>query len=183
MERFTQGFYGYAVAMLVCLAGVGVFLLVTPQSRTEHLPKVDFSIDVANMRRDAPYQVWTPEPVPADWIPTSSRMSKEKGAVTWKLGFATAKRPEAATRSHAMLAQSDEKPAAEFANRMANTSEVTGSIQINGVTWEQRLRKDKDQRSLVRLLPDATVVVTGTAQWEELSALAGSLKQQARVAP
>ncbi|MDP9865103.1 MULTISPECIES: DUF4245 domain-containing protein [Streptosporangium] len=175
MERFTQGFYGYAVAMLVCLAGVGVFLLVTPQSRTEHIPKVDFSFDVANMRRDAPYQVWSPDQVPAGWIPTSSRMTKEKGAVTWRLGFATAK------RSHAMLAQSDERPAAEFANRLANTGEVTGSVQIGGVTWEQRVRKDKNQRSLVRLLPDATVVVTGTAQWDELSALAGSIKQQTRV--
>ncbi|WP_326825644.1 DUF4245 domain-containing protein [Streptosporangium sp. NBC_01756] len=176
MERFTQGFYGYAVAMLVCLAGVGVFLLVTPQSRTEHIPKVDYSIDVANMRHTAPYQTWSPEPVPAGWIPTSSRVTNEKGVVSWRLGFATAK------RSHAMLAQSDEKPAAEFANRMANTGEVVGSVQVGGVTWEQRLRKDKDQRSLVRLLPDVTVVVTGTAQWDELSALAGSLKQQAKTA-
>ncbi|GAA4222991.1 hypothetical protein FHR32_001814 [Streptosporangium album] len=181
MERFTQGFYGYVVAMLVCLAGVGVFLLVTPQSRTEHIPKVDYSIDVANMRRAAPYQVWPPDPVPAGWIPTSSQMTDQKGVVSWRLGFATAKRPEAATRSHVMLAQSDEKPAAEFANRMANTGEVVGNVQIGGVTWEQRLRKDKNQRSLVRLLPDVTVVVTGTAQWDELSALAGSLKQQVKI--
>ncbi|MFJ2028883.1 DUF4245 domain-containing protein [Streptosporangium sp. NPDC087985] len=177
MERFTQGLYGYAIAMLVCLAGVGVFLLIAPQSREEHIPQVDFSIDVANMRHSAPYQVWSPDPVPAGWIPTSSRMTSEKGVVSWRLGFATAK------RSHAMLAQSDEKPAAEFANRMANTSEVVGSVQIGGVTWEQRLRKDKDQRSLVRLLPDVTVVVTGTAQWDELSALAGSIKQQTETAP
>jgi hypothetical protein len=172
VQRFTQGFYGYVFAMLVCLAGVGVFMLATPQSRTEHIPKIDFSIDVANMRHMAPYQVWSPEPVAAGWIPTSSGATNEKGVVTWRLGFATAK------RSHAMLAQSDEKPAAEFANRMASTNEVTGNVQINGVTWEQRVRKDKDQRSLVRFLPDVTIVVTGTAQWDELSALAGSLKQQ-----
>ncbi|MFF5206732.1 DUF4245 domain-containing protein [Streptosporangium sp. NPDC000396] len=182
MRKFTQGFYGYAFAMLVCLAAVGLFLLVTPQSRTERIPKVDYSIDVANLRRTAPYQVWTPEPAPAGWIPTSSRATTEKGVTTWKLGFATAGRP-GATRSHAMLAQSDEKPPAEFANRMANTSEVTGSVQINGVTWEQRFREDKNQRSLIRLLPEATVVVTGTAQWDELSALAGSLKQQAKATP
>lgn len=175
MQKFTQGFYGYVVAVLVCLAGVGVFLLVTPQSRTERIPKIDFSMDVANMRRAAPYQVWSPDPVPAGWIPTSSRATDEKGVATWKLGFATAK------RFHAMFAQSDEKPAAEFANRMANTSEVVGNVQIDGVTWEQRLRKDKDQRSLIRLLPDVTVVITGTAQWDELSTLAGSLKQQSKV--
>ncbi|GHE29611.1 hypothetical protein GCM10017673_35360 [Streptosporangium violaceochromogenes] len=179
MRRFTEGFYGYVVAMLVCLAGVGLFLLVTPQSRTEHIPRIDFSIDAANTRRAAPYQVWVPEAVPAGWIPTSSRTTDESGAggtaaVTWRLGFATAR------RSHAMLGQSDEKPAAEFANRMANSSQVTGKVQIDGATWEQRVREDKNQRSLVRFLPDVTVVVTGTAQWDELSALAASLKQQPR---
>ncbi len=182
MQRFTQGFYGYVVAMLVCLAGVGVFLLITPQSRTEHIPRVDFSIDVANMRRAASYQVWAPEAVLPNWVPTSSRKTDDKSAdgrtaVTWKLGFATAK------RRHAMLGQSDERPAADFASRMANTGEVTGSVQINGVTWEQRFRKDKNQRSLVRLLPDVTVVVTGTAEWDELSALAGSLRQQTKLTP
>ncbi|MEV7012485.1 DUF4245 domain-containing protein [Streptosporangium sp. NPDC051022] len=180
MQRFTQGFYGYVFAMLVCFAAVGAFLLIAPQSRTEHIPKINYSIDVANMRRDAPYQVWTPDPVPSGWVPTSSRMSKGKAAngtavVTWNLGFATAK------KHHAMLSQSDENPGAEFANRMANTNEVTGSVQINGVTWEQRFRKDKDQRSLVRLLPGATVVISGTAPWDELSALAGSIKQQTKL--
>ncbi|MEV8630115.1 DUF4245 domain-containing protein [Streptosporangium sp. NPDC051023] len=182
MRRFTEGFYGYAFAMLVCLAGVAVFLLVTPQSRTEHIPKIDFSIDVANMRRAAPYQVWSPDPVLPNWVPTSSRKTDGKSAdgkptVTWKLGFATAK------RAHALLGQSDEKPQAEFANRMANTDQAGGSIQINGVTWEKRFREDKNQRSLIRFLPDVTLVVTGTAQWDELSALAGSLKQQTKLTP
>ncbi|MGV9328084.1 DUF4245 domain-containing protein [Streptosporangium sandarakinum] len=177
MRRFTQGFYGYAFAMLVCLAAVGLFLLVTPQSRTEHIPRIDYSMDVANLRRTAPYEVWAPSQVPAGWIPTSSRTAQEKGTTTWRLGFATAR------RSHAMLAQSNEKPAADFASRMANTTEVTGNVQIGGATWEQRFRKDKNQRSLVRLLPDATVVVTGTAQWDELTTLAASLKQQPKPTP
>ncbi|MDP9849003.1 DUF4245 domain-containing protein [Streptosporangium lutulentum] len=180
MQKFTQGFYGYVVAVLVCLGGVGLFLLITPQSKTEHIPSVNFSIDVANMRHMAPYQVWSPEPVPAGWIPTSSQATNQKGVVTWRLGFATAKRADA-ERSHVMLAQSDEKPAAEYANRMANTSEVTGNVQISGVTWQQRFRKDKNQRSLVRLLPGVTIVVTGTGQWDELSALAGSLKERSKL--
>ncbi|GAA3442212.1 DUF4245 domain-containing protein [Planomonospora venezuelensis] len=176
MQRFTQGFYGYAFAMAVCLAGVLAFLFVTPYSTTPHIPRVDYTIDVANMRRAAPYQVWTPEPVPAGWIPNSSRMTDAKGVVTWRLGFATAE------QKHAMLIQSDERPAAEFANRMANSDRATGTVQIAGETWEQRYREDKNQRSLVRLLPDATLVVTGTAGWDELTALATSLKQQPKPA-
>ncbi|MFF5111657.1 DUF4245 domain-containing protein [Streptosporangium sp. NPDC000509] len=171
MRKFTQGFYGYVFAMAVCLAAVGLFLLVTPQSRTEHIPRVDYSIALADLRRTAPFLVWSPEPVAAGWIPNSSKNTSANGVTTWRLGFATAK------RFHAMLAQSNEKPEAEFANRLSNTSTVTGTVQINGVTWEQRVREDKNQRSLVRFLPDVTIVVTGTAPWDELSTLAGSLKQ------
>ncbi|GIH77326.1 DUF4245 domain-containing protein [Planobispora longispora] len=172
MQRFTQGFYGYAFAMFICLAGVVIFLLAAAPGGPARIPEVNYSIDVANMRRAAPYQAWTPEPVPATWIANSSRMTNQKGVVTWRLGFATA------TRKHAMLIQSDEKPAADFASRMANSDRGTGTVQIGGATWEQRYREDKDQRTLVRLLPDATLVVTGTAGWDELTALAASLKQQ-----
>ncbi|GAA3125655.1 hypothetical protein GCM10010466_15680 [Planomonospora alba] len=189
MQRFTEGFRGYVAAMLICLLGVFVFLLVTPQSREERIPRIDYSMDVAAMRREAPYQVWAPGTVPEGWIPTSSRKTPETGAkrsgkepVTWRLGFATTVDPEIGRRRHAMLAQSDEKPAAEFANRMANSDKVVGTVQIAGATWEKRHREDKDQRSLVRFLPGSTLVVTGTAGWDELTAFAAVLKEQDRPA-
>ncbi|GAA5084044.1 hypothetical protein HNP84_003754 [Thermocatellispora tengchongensis] len=171
MERFTQGFLGYAVAMAVCLLGVGAFLFVTPTGDSEHIPSVDYSIDAINARNAAPYQVWVPEATPKDWVPTSSRLTGQ-GVVTWRLGFATA------ARSHAMLAQSNEQPAGEFVNRMANTSTAVGTQQIGGVTWERRYREDKNQRTLVRILPDVALVVTGQADWPELATLAASLRQQ-----
>ncbi|GII64465.1 hypothetical protein Skr01_45500 [Sphaerisporangium krabiense] len=175
MRQFTQGFYGYVFAMLVCLGIVGVFLLITPQSRTQHIPRVDYSITLSNLRRDAPYEVRAPEPVPAGWTPNSSEVDKN-AHVTWRLGFATA------GKSHAMLAQSDE-PAAQFANRIANSDKVVGSRQINGLTWQERYREDKKQRTLVSLQPGVTLVVTGLAGWDELSQLAASLKAQPKTAP
>ncbi|MDH2428854.1 DUF4245 domain-containing protein [Sphaerisporangium sp. TRM90804] len=168
MRRFLEGFYGYAFAVLFCLALVGVFLLVTPQSRTEHIPVVDYSMTVAELRRVAPYEVRVPEPVPAGWVPNSSSVDK-RGHVTWRLGFATAQ------REHATLAQSDE-PAQAFANRLANSDKVTGTRQIAGQAWQERFRSDKNQRTLVLPAPGVTVVVTGTAGWDELTALAASLK-------
>jgi hypothetical protein len=169
VRRFTQGFYGYAFALFVCLAAVGLFLLVTPQSRTEHIPRVNYSIDQVNAVRTAPYAIEAPRAVLPNWVPTSSRLTRQGTTVTWRLGFATGK------RMHAMLAQSNEQPLAGFANRMANSDKPTGSRQINGATWEERFRQDKNQRSLVRTLPDHVVVVTGSASWDELTALAGSL--------
>ena len=171
MRRFTQGFYGYVFAMLVCLAIGAVFLLITPQDRAEHIPSVDYSIDLANARRMASFAVWAPSP-PPNWVPTSSRLVDQDHAVTWRLGFATAE------RKHAMLAQSDERPATEFANRMAGIAASQGTTQVAGMTWEKRYREDKNQRSLIRVLPDSIIVVTGSADWPELTALAASLRAQ-----
>jgi hypothetical protein len=174
--RLTQGIYGYAFALFVCLAAVGLFLLVTPQSRTGHVPRIDYSIDQANAVRAASYQVEAPRQVLPDWVPNSSSLTQTGSTVTWRLGFATEK------EMHALLAQSDEQPPAGFANRMANTDKVTGTRQINGEAWQERFRPDKNQRSLVRIMPDHTVVVTGSADWQELTDLAASLVPQPRAA-
>ncbi|WP_043631459.1 DUF4245 domain-containing protein [Nonomuraea candida] len=171
--RFTQGLYGYAVALFVCLAGAGLFLLVAPQGREEHIPRRDYSITVANFGHSVPYGVWAPRRDPAGWVPNSNRIAKgENGAQVLYLGYATAK------RQHAMFAQSDERPAAGFANRLANSDKVVGTQQIGGVAWEQRFREDKNQRTLVRMLPDVTLVITGTADWTELGELAALLHQR-----
>jgi len=139
------------------------------------VPEVNYTIDLANARRRAAYDVWAPSPLPANWIANSSRMPADTEYVTWRLGFATAQ------RRHAMLAQSDERPAAEFANRMANSDKSVGTVEIAGATWEKRERPDKNQRTLIRFLDGATVVVTGSADWDELTTLAASLKPHPRI--
>jgi hypothetical protein len=174
VRRFTQGFYGYVFAMGVCLAAVAVFLFITPQRDTEHIPSVNYTIDLANVRNAAPFAVWSPREEPAGWVPTSSRSTLEDGRVTWRLGFATAR------RAHAMLAQSNERPPEEFASRMANSANPAGTQQVGAESWERRVREDKNQRTLIRFLPDVTLVVTGTADWDELGALAASLTEQPR---
>ncbi|GAA3233791.1 DUF4245 domain-containing protein [Nonomuraea helvata] len=173
MRRFTQGFYGYAVALFVCLAAAGLFLLVTPQSREEHIPRLDYSITVANFGHSVPYGVYAPQKDPAGWVPNSNKIAKgENGAQVLYLGYATAK------RQHAMFVQSNEQPAAGFASRMANSDKAVGTQQVGDVTWEQRFRQDKNQRSLVRVLPEVTLVITGTADWPELAELASVLRQR-----
>jgi hypothetical protein len=173
VRRFTEGFYGYAVALFVCLAAGGCFLLLNPQGDEEHIPRRDYSITVANFGHSVPYQVWAPRQDPAGWIPNSNRIAKgEGGAQVLYLGYATAE------REHVMFVQSDEKPAAEFANRMANTNQAAGTQQVDGRPWERRFREDKNQRSLVLALPDVTLVVTGTADWPELGQFAAVLQQR-----
>ncbi|ADG89765.1 DUF4245 domain-containing protein [Thermobispora bispora] len=177
MRGVTQGIAGYVWAMLVC---VGVALLLhacMPQGRGEHIPRVNYSIDKANAAAAAPYEIVAPSHEPPEWVPTSSNLTRNGSTVTWRLGFATAK------RQHAMVAQSNEQPPEVFANRMANTDKVSGSRQINGVTWQERVREDKNQRSLVRISPEHAVVVTGTADWDELTALAQILTPVPKTSP
>lgn len=177
MRRFTEGLHGYVVAVLVCLAAVGLFLLVTPRGQAEHIPKRDYSITVANFSRTVPYTVWEPASDPEGWISNSNRIAEgENGAQVLHIGYATA------AREHAMFIQSDEKPAAGFANRMANSDKAVGTQQVGGETWERRFREDKKQRSLIRVLPDVTLVVTGTADWPELGQLASALRERPKSA-
>ncbi|MFD9940880.1 DUF4245 domain-containing protein [Nonomuraea sp. NPDC059023] len=170
--RLTRTFYSYVVALLVCLAAVGLFLLMTPQSRTERIPKRDYSITLANFNRAVPYKVWGPAQDPGGWVPNSNRIADgANGAKVLYLGYATAK------REHAMFAQSGEQPSAGFGNRMANSDKSVGTEQVNGQPWDKRFREDKNQRTLIRTLPGVTLVVTGTADWPELAQLAAALKE------
>ncbi|MGW5681013.1 DUF4245 domain-containing protein [Nonomuraea sp. NPDC003754] len=179
MRRFTQGFYGYAFALLVCLALAVIIVVSAPTGRQgQHVPRLDYAITVANYNRAVPQQVWAPAKDPADWIPNSNRIAKgADGTQVLSVGYATA--PDAGDqRHHVMIVQGAEKPAAAFASRIANTDKPVGTVQIAGADWEKRFREDKNQRTLVRFLPDATVMVTGTADWPDLTALAATLKPQ-----
>ncbi|MBX6768847.1 MAG: DUF4245 family protein, partial [Actinomadura rubrobrunea] len=63
--------------------------------------------------------------------------------------------------------------------RMTNNKKPIGTQQVNGVTWTKYHRKDKKANSLARTLPNGvSLVVTGTASYEELAVLAASLKPQ-----
>ncbi|MBC6457534.1 DUF4245 domain-containing protein [Actinomadura sp. HBU206391] len=165
------------MAMLACLTLVGVIVLITPRSQKETLPTVDYAPHTRALLISAPYTSYVPQGLPARWRPTSSRLTGERGKepVAWHLGFVTP------TDEYAALEQSDERPEV-FVARMTNRNQRVGAQQIAGASWDQYFREDKKQRSLVRRLPDVTLVVTGTASYDELAVLAGSLRPQPKAA-
>lgn len=176
-RRLTSGLPGFTVAMLVCLGVVGLVMLITPRRNEDALPRVDYRGDLAGLVTVAPYTVQAPEGLPVQWFPTSSRLTgKENGPVAWHLGFYT---PQ---KQYAALEESNERPdgAGNFVDRMTSQGHPDGTAQVAGATWDRTFRPDKKQRSLVRRLPGITLVVTGTASYQELAVLAGSLKPQAK---
>jgi Protein of unknown function (DUF4245) len=175
-RRLTSGMAGMTVAMLACLA-VGLLIVLTPRRNHAAMPRVDYSSDLTGLISTAPYQVLAPEGLPQRWYPTSSRLSGNAGGpVSWHLGYNTP------SGEYAALEESNETPdgAGHFIDRMTSQGRPDGTAQVAGATWAKTFRPDKKQHSLVRRLPGVTIVLTGTASYDELAVLAGSLKPQTR---
>ncbi|MEU6745377.1 DUF4245 domain-containing protein [Spirillospora sp. NPDC046719] len=177
-KRLTTGLGGFTMAMGACLLLVLAIFVITPRDNKEVLRTVDYSSQLWALRSDAPYTPYAPEGLPPSWRPTSSRLngldSGGKQPVAWHLGFVTPK------GEYAALEQSNEKPEA-YVPRMTNSSKPIGTMQVAGESWAKYHRNDKKANSLARPGPGGmSIVVTGTASYEELAVLAASLKPQAK---
>jgi hypothetical protein len=178
-KRLTSGVGQFALAIGACLALVGVIMLLTPRTNKQTLPHVDASSAAEALRLTAPYLSYAPQGLPAGWRATSSRLSGASGPVAWHLGLLTS------GDQYAALEESNERPAEAFVKRMTNVDaldpkSLVGTRQVQGTAWNEYNRKDKRQNSLVRELPTVTLVVTGTASYDELAVLAASLRPQPR---
>ena len=174
-KRLVSGVPSFIMAMLACLALVGLVVLITPQRNEGALPRADYRGDLSGLTAIAPYQVQAPQGLAPQWYPTSTRLSGSSGGpVSWHLGFYTP------AKEYAALEEGNETPdgPGHFVDRMTSQGRADGTAQIVGATWARTFRPDKKQRSLVRRLPGLTLVVTGTASYEELAVLAGSLRPQ-----
>jgi hypothetical protein len=179
-RRLKSGLFGYSMAMLACLVVVGLVILITPRHNEGAIPHADYRGDLTGLVAIAPYQVQAPQGLPAQWEPTSTRLSGHTGGpVSWHLGFYTP------GKEYAALEESNETAdgVGNFVDRMTSQGHPDGTAQIAGATWDRAFRPDKKQRSLVRRLPGLTLVVTGTASYEELGVLAGSLRPQPKPSP
>lgn len=170
-KRLTTGLGGYSIAMLACLVLVGLVVLITPRDQKEVLPTVDYAFAMKTLGASASYTAYGPAGLPAGWRPTSSRLTGVGGSgpTAWHLGFVTPR------DEYAALEESDEGAEA-FVKRMTNRDRPEGVRQVAGASWDQYFRADKKQRSLVRRLQGVTLVVTGTASYDELGVLAAALR-------
>jgi hypothetical protein len=173
-ERLRGGGRQYTTAAGACGGLVALIWLFVVRPDGPAAPsRVDITQQAARLRAVAPYQTYVPRGLPAGWLVTSSRITGTPGdgPVAWHLGFRTV------LGGYAAVEESDEDPAA-FVPRMTNRDRPVGAQQVAGATWERYHRPDKRQYSLARRLPGVTIVVTGTASYDELAALAAALRPQ-----
>jgi hypothetical protein len=179
-KRLMSSLPGFSMALLSCLVVVGLVILITPRRNEGAMPRADYHSDLSGLMAIAPYLVQAPQGLPPQWYSTSTRLSgRPGGPISWHLGFYTP------GKEYAALEESNETAdgPGHFVDRMTSQGHPDGTARIAGATWDRTFRSDKKQRSLVRRLPGVTLVVTGTASYEELAVLAGSLRPQPKPSP
>lgn len=156
---------GLLVLLVVVLA-----VLAVPRRHDDAVRMVDYGRAVAQARA-ADAAVLVPTGLPQGWRPTSVRLDADGGSMSWHVGFVT-------PRDRYASVEETDGPARRFVLRMTSAGRPLGSRQVAGTRWQERLRPDKDQRSLAGERGGLTVVVTGTASFTELAQLAASLRSQ-----
>lgn len=162
-------------SLALVLAVVGVVALITVRGSTEPVRSVSYGTELAAARSAAPYDVVAPVGLD-DFRATSVRYRVVDGATVWHLGFLT---PAGA---YAGVDQTD-VPAPtyldDFVAELTEGGVAAGETAIDGDTWQRYdgggSSSDEQVRGLLRSDDDVSVLVSGTAEWVELEALAAAL--------
>lgn len=156
-------------SLALVLGAVAVILLITWRPSPDPITVVDPTPVLVQARAEAAYPVVYPAGLDAEWKPTSARWSvteQSEPDSAWHVGFVT---PEGA---YAQLGQSaTDDP--DFVEQQVGDAAPAGE-------WNGWIRYDAPgQRALVRVSDGVTVVVSGTAAWPELEAMASRLSATA----
>lgn len=170
---------GYKVSNMLIALGVMLAIIVAvvflvPRRSYDAVKVVDTSTVIQSAQRLAPYHVLVPSTLPIGWRSTSVRLSppqREGDPVGLHIGYVTPGTPT----QYAALEESNAESLA-FIKLMTQHGKYAGAKIINGLLWEQRYSAERDVRSLNRTFGVVTVVVTGTASYDELAVLASSLR-------
>lgn len=167
--RMRQTIGDMVRSMLLVMLVVGGILLVTWRPQPEAVKVIDITPALVLAQTQGDFPVTGPVGLPDSWRPTSARFEPtEKSAPDRVLHFGYVTPQDA----YAQVSQSTNRTAAYSAEQTDDGLPV-GSAVIDGATWEKW--EHADRRSLVRSQDGVLTIVSGTASWEELTALASSL--------
>lgn len=158
-----------SVVVLVALLGVVVlYQRFYTSAAPDYTAPVDVASSLTQARDAAPFEVLAPVSLPAGWRATSVRYTPD-ASPRWHIGYLT---PEGA---YAGLEQENVSPAQLVQDAAPGTSRV-GEVDVAGTTWQLRTDEERGETTLVRVVGDTAVVVTGSASQAELEQLAAALR-------
>ena len=157
-------------SMAVVLVIVFLMVLLAWRPEPDAVKVVDVTPAVTMASRQAEFPVTAPSGLPDGWRPTSARWeptAESSSLPVLHLGYVTP------ADAYAQVSQSTAASPAYVAEQSSDGVQ-TGTEAVAGQTWE-RFEGDI-RRSLVRSDGDVVTIVSGTADWDELAALAASLR-------
>lgn len=169
---YRQSFGGIVGALIAVFAVIGfVWALGWFQHRpvANPTPTVHYRAALSAARQQAPFHVLAPEPVPAGWRATSVDYTGVGRDVAWHLGFLTA------ANQYVGLEQGN-GPAAKFVAHKTTATRTGPTVRLDDQTWTTMTSANGHERALVRRATGETVVVTGTATWQQLEEFARDLR-------
>ncbi|MET9323189.1 DUF4245 domain-containing protein [Streptomyces sp. NPDC003038] len=145
----------------------GIYLFVPHDEKADPTRTVDYRVETITARRAAPYPVAAPAGLPAEWRATSVTYER-KNANAWHLGFLDPQQQYVAVEQSSDVS-------AKYIGKVTRQAKATGQTeQIGELTWERWDGEKYD--ALVRQEQGHVTVVTGTASFEQLGAMAAALE-------
>jgi hypothetical protein len=159
-----------APLVLLCLVIVGYTAL--RQAPDERVQTVDPASTVQLAAARAGYPVLAPTGLAAGYLPTSARTDAGNATsgkpVTLEIGYLTP------ARKYAGFVESDDPRAQPLRDAMDGAS-PHGSVDVAGVAWTRSTTK-RGETALSRTVGTVTLVVTGSANDRELTAVAAAVR-------
>jgi hypothetical protein len=162
-----------ARSMAVVLLAVGVVVAITLRSPGQAIRVVDYRSLAQQTAPFAPFRLLLPQGLSAGWQATSDYYDPPEvtgipGVSDWEVGFVT---PD---RAYAGFDQTQASATVALAGLLTEPTPA-GSQRVAGRTWQRVVDQAGTQRALVTTVGSTTLVVHGTASWQELGDLAEAL--------
>lgn len=145
----------------------GIYLFVPHDEKADPTREVDYRVETVTARRAAPYPVAAPVGLPEQWRATSVTYER-RNANAWHLGFLD---PDQQYVAVEQSTDTSDKYLARVTQKAAPTGQTQ---QVADATWERWDGEKYD--ALVRREQGHVTVVTGTAPFEQLGAMAAALE-------
>ncbi|MGI8576460.1 MAG: DUF4245 domain-containing protein [Nocardioidaceae bacterium] len=168
-RQSVNGLVGALIAVFVCIAFVWGLSRFQHRDPPNPVPTVDFTAALAQARRESPFHVLAPQPVPVGWRADSVEWQGAGPQVSWHLGFLTPQGQYVGLEQSNALPR-DFVPAKTPANRPGN------SVTIHHQQWQTLTSANGNETALLYAGNNVTTIVTGTAPLSQLTAFAVSLK-------
>ncbi|PKW26238.1 uncharacterized protein DUF4245 [Phycicoccus duodecadis] len=174
-SRYSMGSVKNLVYSLLAVLGmVAVLVLIVPRVNTVGGPPVDIAAQAQDVRERTGWPIVVPEGLPAGWTPTSVRYVRvTDGFMTWHVGYRT-------PSGSFVAVEQTKDPSRAWVAAQTNRAPKEGTVEIAGRTWDEYVRDNKVQNSLLSVPPtgsgELATLVTGNASFDEMTTYVQALR-------